>query len=188
MQIFMKNFLRISILLFFLIPFNNFSQEIKWITLEDAVYLQESDPRNIIMDVYTNWCGPCKLLDRNTFANKDVANYINENFYAVKFNAEGNDIVNFKGYTFENPNYDPAKANRRNSSHQLTQALRVSAYPTIVFLDKSNNLLHRLRGYKTPKQLEVYLKLFTDDNYKNYQSQEEFNNFFESFVYEFDSK
>ena len=42
--------------------------------------------------------------------------------------------------------------------------------------------------YKTPKQLEVYLKLFTDENYKNYNSQEEFNKFFESFVYEFDSK
>ena len=55
-------------------------------------------------------------------------------------------------------------------------------------LDKSSNLLHKLRGYKTPKQLEVYLKLFTDENYKNYNSQEEFNKFFEYFVYEFDSK
>ena len=50
-----------------------FSQEIKWISLEDAVYLQEAAPRNIIIDMYTNWCGPCKLLDRNTFSNKDVA-------------------------------------------------------------------------------------------------------------------
>ena len=117
-----------------------------------------------------------------------IIKYINDNFYAVKFNAEGNDVVNFKGYTFENPNYDPSKANRRNSSHQLSQAFRIQAFPTIVFLDKSSNLLHKLRGYKTPKQLEVYLKLFTDENYKNYQSQEEFNKFFESFVYEFEGK
>ena len=96
--------------------------------------------------------------------------------------------MNFKGYTFENPNYDPARANRRNSSHQLSQAFRIQAFPTIVFLDKSSNLLHKLRGYKTPKQLEVYLKLFTDENYKNYNSQEEFNKFFESFVYEFESR
>ena len=180
-------YIKIILVCFFSVD-SLFSQEIKWISLEDAVYLQEAAPRNIIIDMYTNWCGPCKLLDRNTFANKDVARYINDNFYAVKFNAEGNDIVNFKGYTFENPNYDPAKANRRNSSHQLSQAFRIQAFPTIVFLDKSSNLLHKLRGYKTPKQLEVYLKLFTDENYKNYNSQEEFNKFFESFVYEFGSR
>ena len=178
----------LKIILISLFSVESLSQEIKWISLEDAVYLQEAAPRNIIIDMYTKWCGPCKLLDRNTFANKDVAKYINDNFYAVKFNAEGNDIVNFKGYTFENPNYDPSKANRRNSSHQLSQAFRIQAFPTIVFLDKSSNLLHKLRGNKTPKQLEVYLKLFTDENYKNYQSQEEFNKFFESFVYEFEGK
>ena len=67
----------------FIFSSNSFSQEIKWISLEDAVYLQEAAPRNIIIDMYTNWCGPCKLLDRNTFANKDVAKYINDNFYAT---------------------------------------------------------------------------------------------------------
>ena len=148
-------YIKIILVCFFSVD-SLFSQEIKWISLEDAVYLQEAAPRNIIIDMYTNWCG--------------------------------NDIVNFKGYTFENPNYNPAKANRRNSSQQLSQAFRIQAFPTIVFLDKSSNLLHKLRGYKTPKQLEVYLKLFTDDNYKNYNSQEEFNQFFESFVYEFGSR
>ena len=140
------------------------------------------------MDVYTSWCGPCKLLDKNTFGNKDVIKFVNNNYYPVKFNAEGNQTVSFMDRIFKNPNYDPARANRRNSSHQLSQAFRIQAFPTIVFLDKSSNLLHKLRGYKTPKQLEVYLKLFTDENYKNYQSQEDFNKFFESFVYEFDSK
>ena len=138
----MRFYYYITILFAFIVSTNSFSQEIKWISLEDA----------------------------------------------VKFNAEGNDVVNFKGYTFENPNYEPARANRRNSSHQLSQAFRIQAFPTIVFLDKSSNLLHKLRGYKTPKQLEVYLKLFTDENYKKYQSQEDFNKFFESFVYEFGSK
>ena len=125
-----------KIILVFLFSIETLSQEIKWISLEDAVYLQEASPRNILIDVYTNWCGPCKSLDRITFSNKSVIKYINDNFYAVKFNAEGNDIINFKGYEFTNPNYNPSKSNRRNSSHQLTRSLGVSAYPTIVFLDK----------------------------------------------------
>ena len=59
---------------------------------------------------------------------------------------------------------------------------------TIVFLDKSSNLIHRLRGYKSPKQIEVYLKLFTDENFKQIQTQEDFQKFYDSFEYEFGSK
>ena len=177
-----------KIILVFLFSIDSLSQEIKWISLEDAVYLQEASPRNILIDVYTNWCGPCKSLDRITFSNKSVIKYINDNFYAVKFNAEGNDIINFKGYEFTNPNYNPSKSNRRNSSHQLTRSLGVSAYPTIVFLDKSSNLVHRLRGYQSPKQIEVYLKLFTDENFRQIQTQKDFQNFYDSFEYQFESK
>jgi thioredoxin-related protein len=177
-----------KIILVFLFSIDSLSQEIKWISLEDAVYLQEASPRNILIDVYTNWCGPCKSLDRITFSNKSVIKYINDNFYAVKFNAEGNDVINFKGYEFTNPNYNPSKSNRRNSSHQLTRSLGVSAYPTIVFLDKSSNLVHRLRGYQSPKQIEVYLKLFTDENFRQIQTQKDFQNFYDSFEYQFLSK
>ena len=48
-----------------------------------------------MVDAYTVWCGPCKLLDKNTFGNKDVSDYLNANFYPVKFNAEGNEVVRF---------------------------------------------------------------------------------------------
>ena len=50
--------------------------------------------------------------------------YVNENYYAVKFNAEGNEKIEFQGYEFSNPNFDPAKTRRRNSSHEFTRALR----------------------------------------------------------------
>ena len=62
-----------------LIIFNFFqihSQEINWLTLDQALELQKKNPKNIIMDVYTNWCGPCKMMDRNTFQNKNVSEYI----------------------------------------------------------------------------------------------------------------
>ena len=55
--------------------------KIKWISLEMCI-LQQTGARNIIIDVYTNWCGPCKKLDRETFGNKDLIKYVNENYYA----------------------------------------------------------------------------------------------------------
>ncbi|WP_397364687.1 thioredoxin family protein [Olleya sp. R77988] len=161
------------------------AQEVNWITLEEAVELQKTNPKKIIMDVYTKWCGPCKLLEARTFKNKDVAKYINKHYYAVKFNAEGNETIVFKGKTFSNPKYDPAKANRRNSVHQLSRALGVRSYPTLLFFDESANLLPPIVGYKTPQQLELYLKMFKEDKHKEMKTQEAFNKYAKEFKSKF---
>ena len=173
-----------------LIIFNFFqihSQEINWLTLDQALELQKKNPRNIIMDVYTNWCGPCKMMDRNTFQNKNVSEYINKHYYAVKFNAEGDVEINYDGRLFINPNYQPEKSQRRNGTHELTRYLNVSAYPTIIFMDNSSKLIKSVRGYKTPQQIELWLKLFKDEGYKSIKTQDEFNKYYEAFVPEFSS-
>jgi len=140
-------------------------------SLEDAVEAQNKEPRKIIMDMYTTWCGPCKLLDKNTFQNKDVTTYINKNYYAVKFNAEGNTDVTFKEKKYSNPNFDASKKGR-NSQHEFAGLLGVQAYPTIVFLDENGGLIAPIPGYKTPNQLEIYLKLFASNKYKDVTTKE----------------
>ena len=172
-----------KILLAFVILFtvNLTAQDINWVTLEEAQALQKKEPKKIMMDAYTAWCGPCKMLDRNTFSNKDVADYINKHYYAVKFNAEGNDEVTFKGKTYKNPKYDPAKAKRRNSAHELTRALGVRAYPTLLFFDEEAQLIAPLSGYKKPQDLELYLKMFKSNKHKDMKTQDDFNKYFKAF-------
>jgi len=160
---------------------NDTEAKINWITIEEAVELQKTAPKKIIMDVYTNWCGPCKMLDKNTFGNEDVANYVNEHYYAVKFNAEGNDEVTFDEKTFKNPSYDPAKANKRNSPHEFSRYLKVRAYPTMVFFDEEANFITPVTGYLKPQQLELYLKMFKKDDHKNMDTQEKFNEYYKAF-------
>lgn len=164
---------------------NIVAQEINWVTFDEALALQKKAPKKIMMDVYTNWCGPCKMLDKNTFHNKDVADYVNENYYAVKFNAEGNEKVTYDGKTFSNPNYNPDRAKTRNSPHELSRYFQVQAYPTIVFLDEEGKLIAPIRGYKTPTDLELYLKLFKTDKYKEIDTQEKFNAYYKAFRSEF---
>lgn len=173
------------VLLTVLTTVNSIAQEIKWVTLEEAEVLQKKNPKKIMMDAYTSWCGPCKLLDRNTFHNKDVVDYVNKNYYAVKFDAEGNDVITFKGNTYSNPKYDPAKAKRRNSPHQLSSFFSIRSYPTIVFLDEKGEFLTPVIGYKTPQQLELYLKLFKNDEHVNMKTQEEFSAYYKAFKPEF---
>jgi len=167
------------------ISFNALAQQINWVSLEEAVELQKKTPKKIMMDVYTNWCGPCKMLDKNTFQNKDVADYINKNYYAVKFNAEGNDEINFKDLKFSNPNYNSKLANRRNSAHELSRYFKIQAFPTIVFLDENADLIFPLKGYKTAIQMELYLKMFKKDDHKILDTQDKFNAYYKAFKSEF---
>lgn len=175
----------LALFVFLVMAVSASAQEINWVSLEEAVELQKKNPKKIMIDMYTKWCGPCKLLDRNTFQNKDVADYVNKHYYAVKFNAEGDVELTFKNRTFTNPNYDPAKASRRNGVHQLTRYFGVSAYPTIVFLDEDLQFLAPIKGYKTPQQLELYLKLFKNNEHKSLTTQEAFNEYYTAFKPEF---
>ena len=164
---------------------NSIAQEIKWVTFEEALALQKKKPKKIMMDVYTSWCGPCKMLDKNTFQNADVAKYVNDNYYAVKFNAEGNEVVKYKDVTYSNPNYKAELANRRNGSHDLARKLQVNAYPTIVFFDEKGETIFPVRGYQNPQQLELYLKMFKNDKHKDMKTQEDFNTYYSAFKSEF---
>ena len=62
--------------------------KINWMSFEEAIKLNETKPKKIFIDVFTDWCGWCTKMDQTTFVDKDVVAYMNENFYAVKFNAE----------------------------------------------------------------------------------------------------
>lgn len=181
-----KTVLSLVIIAFFSSTIN--AQKINWMTMNEALELQKKNPKKIMVDVYTNWCGPCKMLDKQTFQNEDVANYVNEHYYAVKFNGEGDDAITYKENKFTNPNYDASKAKTRNSSHQFADYLGLRGYPTIAFFDEDANYLYPLTGFYKPNQLEFYLKLFVNDKHKEIKSKEEFQEYFKAFKPVFKAK
>ena len=173
--------MRYLFIISFLFALNVSGQSINWISFEEAFKLQQSNPKNIIVDVYTNWCGPCKLLDRNTFQNKKVADFINKNFYAVKFNAEGVEEIKYYDQTFTNPNFDPNRKGR-NATHQFTQFLGVKGYPTMVFFSENGDPIMPLVGYQKPKQIELFLKMIKQGDYQIFSKPEDFENYRKNFV------
>lgn len=133
------------------------AQEIKWMSMDEALAAQKKKAKPIFMDVYTDWCGPCKMLDKQTFHDKAVADYINENFYAVKFNAEGTDVINYKGKKYANPGYVADKKGR-NAVHEFATLLAIRAYPTMMIFDAKGEVKTPVVGYHTPEQLLAVLQ------------------------------
>lgn len=133
------------------------AQEIKWMSMDEALAAQKKKAKPIFMDVYTDWCGPCKMLDKNTFHDKEVVEYINANYYAVKFNAEGKSEVNYKGKKYSNPQYVEGRSGR-NAVHEFTYLLKVEAYPSMMIFDTKGEVKERIVGYHTPELLMPLLK------------------------------
>lgn len=169
-------------MLFIFICLNISAQGINWMSMNEALAAQKENPKKIMVDVYTTWCKPCKILDKRTFRNKKLIKYVNENFYAVKFNAEGKEKVTYQGFTYTNPNYVEGRSkNQRNNQHLFAHALKVNAYPTIAFFDEESNLISPVKGYKTAEQLEVYLKMIASDDYKEVKTKEAWEAYQEEF-------
>ena len=130
------------------------AQEIEWLKLEEAQELntKKKTAKWIIVDMYTPWCGPCKMMERSTFKDPTVIELM-DNFHAVKFNAEGKDDVIFNGETYSNPNYNPSMGNGRNAMHQLTQHFKISGYPTLIILNEKGEIMQRIVGFQNPERM-----------------------------------
>lgn len=135
---------------------------VKWMTWDEAVTRSKTEKRKIFIDVYTDWCGWCKVMDKNTFSEPNIAKLLNEEFYAVKFDAEQTEDVTFNGTTFK---FIP-QGNR--GVHQLAAALlnNQMSYPTVVFLDENFGMISPVPGYQKPEQFHVSLSYVASDAFK----------------------
>ena len=86
-----------------------------------------AEKKPLMVDTYATWCGPCKQLDRTTFADPGVGEWARKNVIAVKIDAE------------------------KGEGRRIAQRYAVRAFPTILFLDPQGNELDRISGVYPPQ-------------------------------------
>lgn len=131
-----------------------FGQEIKWLSLEEASKEIKAHPEKpVLINFYTTWCGFCKRLDKETFANAQVSEYVNNNYIAVKFDAETKDMVKFMGiqYTY----IAPAKANYL--AYALTNGQL--SYPATVLMNGKGDINKIVLGNRSSSDFITDIKI-----------------------------
>ncbi len=113
--------------------------QIQWMKFEEAIAENAKNPKMILVDVYTDWCGWCKKMDKETFTDPKVIEYINSKFYAVKMNAEDTK----RTFEFMGKTYNEA---------QMAAAMRVNSYPNFVIIEPKLQNIAQMPGYRQPTE------------------------------------
>lgn len=96
-------------------------------TWQEALNKAKQENKLIFLDIYATWCGPCKLLKKKTFTDKEVAAYFNKNFINVSIDGEA------------------------GAGPELARKYNVRGYPSLIFLKHDGSLINQALGYYKPK-------------------------------------
>ena len=121
---------------------------IDWVSLGKAFTISQKNPKPILVEVYTENCHKCQSMEKTTFQNPEIIDFLNQNYYVVRLDANSEEIVEFDG--------------KNMSVRDLVKnEFKVSVYPTIIYLD-NYKISAVVPYYQSPKELQTYLEYYAN--------------------------
>lgn len=130
-----------------------------WLSFNEGLALATKQGKPILVDVYTDWCHWCKVMDKDTFGNDSVKKVLTDSFVTVKLNAESTtEKISYQGRSY--------------SAGDFAAQLGVEGYPCLVFFDKSGAVVTKVPGFVKPAEFLPMLEFIKSEKYKsmNYEA------------------
>jgi thioredoxin-related protein len=128
------------------------TEKIDWKTFDQGMALARKENKLLVIDFYTDWCHWCKVMDKDTYGNKEVINFVKEKAVMSKVNAETSEKFKFRGATY--------------SGRELSMIFGVTGFPTTAFLNSKGELLTSISGFIPADQFTMILKYLAGNWYQ----------------------
>jgi thioredoxin-related protein len=113
------------------------AKKVEWLAFDAAAERAVKQDKHMIVDIYTTWCGWCRVMERETYGNPEVAAYLKDNFVLAKVNGESANKLHWNG--------------KELTERQFAREVGVTGYPATFFMKPNAELLGGVPGYiKTP--------------------------------------
>ncbi len=129
-----------------------------WQSFDEGLAEARKTNSKVLVDVYTDWCGWCKRMDLQTYANDEVATYLQKRYVVIKLNAESDQKLTYKGTEY--------------TERELAAAFGIDGYPSTLFLRADGEPITIYPGFADAKQFLNVLSFIAEDHYLTMKFQE----------------
>jgi uncharacterized protein YyaL (SSP411 family) len=127
-------------------------KKITWHSFDEGMALAARENKKVLVDVYTDWCVWCKKMDKEVYTDDQIGRILEENFVAVKYNPESQELVTVD--------------NQQMNGGMFTQAMGVSGYPSTLIFGADGKPITKLDGFQETKGFATVLQFIGEDHYK----------------------
>lgn len=119
-------------------------RRLDWLTFDAAAARASKEGKHVIVDIYTTWCGWCKVMERQTYGDSEVADYVTRTFVLAKVNGESSAKMHWKG--------------KEMTEREFTRMVGVTGYPTTFFFKPDLDVVGGVPGFIRPHDFMIYAR------------------------------
>lgn len=133
-----------------------------WYKYDEGLAKAKKEKKHVLVAFYTNWCGWCKRMDKNTYGDEEVKKFLKKSYVAIKVNAESKEKVEVDG--------------KKLTESELAREYRVRSFPVTWFLKQSGEKIAPYLGYVDAPTFLNVLNYMKDDLYDKMSFEEYMKN------------